>query len=88
LFRERVYGDIAFVRQTADGLIFLGLIGTVVGFIIALSEAGDLAEGLRVALYPLLVGLVTSLWLRVNYHILRGGGRRLIALVVMAGEEG
>jgi len=59
-------------------LVYLGLIGTVLGFVIALSgvdpeRAGDIAavgpmvgklvEGLGVALYTTLVGAVATLWL-------------------------
>jgi biopolymer transport protein ExbB/TolQ len=66
----------------------LGLIGTVAGFIIALSgvtaeEAGDLAavqpmiaqliSGMSIALYTTLEGAVLGLWLTVNHRILATG---------------
>lgn len=80
-------GDIRVIRQIANSLVMLGLIGTVIGFIIALSgvdpaAAGDinaisgmvstLISGIGVALYTTLAGSVFSLWLTVNYNILHG----------------
>jgi len=72
------------VRHVADSLIFLGLIGTVIGFILALSgidpaAAGKvenvsamvsmLINGMSVALYTTLVGAVFYIWLIINYRI-------------------
>ena len=84
---------IAVVRQTANSLVLLGLIGTVLGFIIALggvdpASADDfdavapmvagLIAGMSVALYTTLVGSVLSLWLTVNYRMLATGAMRLV----------
>ena len=85
------------VRHIANALIFLGLIGTVIGFIIALSAvdpnaasdaenvAGVIAtliDGMSVALNTTLVGATLYLWLTVNYRILTSGTVTLIAEVI------
>ncbi len=90
------------VRHIANTLIFLGLIGTVIGFIIALSAvdpntAADaenvasviatLIDGMSVALNTTLVGATLYLWLTVNYRILTSGTVSLIAEVVYTGER-
>ena len=89
------------VRHIANSLVLLGLIGTVIGFVIALSgvdpcAVGDvrnitpmvtnLLQGMSVALYTTLVGAVLNLWLTVNYHILAGGAVKLLTGVVALGE--
>jgi len=94
-------GRTAIVLHMANSLVLLGLIGTVVGFIIALSgvdpeAAGnvdsiapmvtELIHGMSVALYTTLVGAVLHLWLKVNYLILSGGAVRLIDRLVARGE--
>ena len=93
---------ISVVRQIAQSLVLLGLIGTVIGFIVALSgvdptTASDveaiapmvsgLIEGMGIALYTTLVGSVLSLWLGVNYQILAGGTVKLISAIVEYGER-
>jgi len=75
------------LRQISSSLVFLGLIGTVVGFIIALSgvdpsSVGDQAQiqpmvaallsGMGTALYTTLAGSVFSLWTTINANILDG----------------
>ena len=90
------------VRHIANTLIFLGLIGTVIGFIIALSavdpntaaEAENVAsviatliDGMSVALNTTLVGATLYLWLTVNYRVLTSGTVSLIAEVVYTGER-
>ena len=79
--KARLFSRIAVVRQCAAALVVLGLIGTVAGFIIALSgvsaeDAGTLAavqpmistliSGMSVALYTTLEGAVLGLWLTVE----------------------
>ncbi len=90
------------VGHVANSLVLLGLIGTVLGFIIALSGvdpnvAGDvraiapmvtnLVAGMSVALYTTFVGAVLNLWLTVNYHLLRGGAVRLVTALIALGES-
>ena len=100
--RTRLAGRIAFVRYVANSLVLLGLIGTVLGFVIALSAvdpevAGDvskitpmvakLIQGMSVALYTTLVGAVLHLWLSVNYHFLAVGAARFATYLVVRGES-
>ena len=69
----------------SDALLKLGLLGTVVGFILMLLPVGEIEEfdpsilqqllsamsgGMAVALYTTLAGLVTSTLLKFQYHIL------------------
>lgn len=93
---------VAPIQHIANSLVLLGLIGTVVGFIIALSgvnpsTAGnvdaitpmvaELIHGMSVALYTTLVGSVLHLWLKVNGLILSGGAVRLVDRLVGRGER-
>ena len=99
--RIKVFNRIVVVRHVANSLVLLGLIGTVLGFIIAFSGidpkvAGDvraiipmvtnLIHGMSVALFTTLVGAVLNLWLMVNYHVLAGGAMTLVTGLVALGE--
>ncbi len=92
---------IAPVRHIANSLVLLGLIGTVLGFIIALSGvdpelAADigavgpmvstLIEGMAIALYTTLAGSVLSVWLMINYRLLESGVVHLLTQVIERGE--
>lgn len=92
---------IVLVRYIANTLVLLGLIGTVVGFIIALSgvnpeDAKDvnaiapmvstLIAGMSTALYTTLVGSVLNLWLMANYQILTHGTVQLISKMITLPE--
>ncbi len=100
--RTKVFVRIAVVRNFANSLVLLGLIGTVLGFIIALSgvdpqAASDvtaispmvsrLLSGMSVALYTTLVGAVLNLWLTVNYQLLSGGAVALVTTLIGLGES-
>lgn len=93
---------IAPIKHIANSLVFLGLIGTVIGFIIALSavDAGAAANveaigpmvstligGMSIALYTTLVGAILNIWLMVNYRLLESGTVRLLGAIVEAGER-
>ena len=93
---------IASIRHLANSLVLLGLIGTVIGFIIALSgvdaqAAADvssigpmvtiLISGMSVALHTTLVGAVLNIWLMVNYRLLEGGTVTLVTSIVELGER-
>jgi len=93
---------IVLVRYVANVLVLLGLVGTVVGFIIALSgvdpeEASNvnaiapmvstLIAGMSTALYTTLVGSVLNLWLMANYQILAHGTVKLIAGLFTLGDD-
>ena len=102
LLRMRLTHKISIVRQIANILVFLGLIGTVVGFIIALSGIdaksasdtsnvagmiGRLISGMSIALYTTLLGAVLNLWLTVNYRMLATGTVNLLGAIVELGES-
>jgi len=91
-----VFHRIASVRNIANLLVLLGLIGTVLGFIIALSgvdpkAVGDvsaigpmvaqLVAGMATALYTTLAGAVLNVWLMLNYNMLAGGCVKLLRAV-------
>ena len=76
---------IAHIHEGAGWLAYLGLIGTVVGFIIALSGVDlgalataqgvqamipDLMAGMKVALYTTLSGSFFGIWTEINYRML------------------
>jgi hypothetical protein len=101
VLRLKLAQRITVVRQVVNSLVMLGLIGTVVGFIIALSgvdpdKAQDfqavspmvstLIEGMSTALYTTLAGAVLNVWLMVNFHLLAGGTVKLISALVELGE--
>ena len=100
--RLKLLSRIQVVRQFANSLVVLGLIGTVIGFIIALSgvdpeSASDvksiapmvssLIEGLSTALYTTLIGSVLNVWLMINYRLLAGGTVKLITALIDFGED-
>ncbi|MEK9672946.1 MAG: MotA/TolQ/ExbB proton channel family protein [Rhodospirillaceae bacterium] len=93
VLRLRLSNRIVAVRHFANALVFLGLIGTVIGFIIALSgvdpnAASDAAKvgamvatlisGMSVALNTTLVGSILYVWLIVNHRILSTGTVNLL----------
>jgi hypothetical protein len=99
--RSRLYARIAVVRTIANTLVTLGLIGTVIGFIIALSGVNadavadvgaispmisTLIQGMAVALYTTLVGAVFHVWLLVNYQILATGTVNLANAIIERAE--
>lgn len=100
--RLRLSHRIAIVRNIANSLVLLGLIGTVLGFIIALSgvdpeRAADISaiapmvstliSGMSTALYTTLVGAVLNVWLMANHQLLAGGTVKLIAALVERAED-
>lgn len=100
--RLKLNARIVVIRQFASTLVMLGLIGTVIGFIIALSgvdpsSAADasaigpmvanLVDGMAVALNTTLVGAVLNIWLGVNYQLLAAGTANMVAAVVAMGES-
>ncbi len=102
LLKLKLSSRIGIVRHIANTLVLLGLIGTVVGFIIALSAvdvnlAADidavgpmistLIGGMSVALYTTMVGAILNIWLMINYRLLLGGTVNLMTSVVELGER-
>jgi biopolymer transport protein ExbB/TolQ len=100
--RLKLSSRVAIVRHLASSLVLLGLIGTVVGFIISLGgvdpqKAGDVAsiapmvtnliEDMSVALYTTLVGGVLNIWLSINYNMLCTGTVNLITEITALGAR-
>jgi len=100
--RLRLSHRIAIVRNIANTLVLLGLIGTVLGFIIALSGVdpervadvsaiapmvSTLISGMSTALYTTLVGAILNVWLMANHQLLASGTVRLIAALVERAED-
>ena len=100
--RLRLATRISPIRHIANSLVLLGLIGTVVGFIIALSGVrpevvsdvaaigpmvSTLIGGMSVALYTTLVGSLLNVWLMVNVRLLEGGTVKLLAATIELGER-
>ena len=97
LLRFRMTSSISIVGHIANTLVFLGLIGTVVGFIVALSSidpevtgnvrqvapmVSSLIDGMGIALYTTLVGAVLHVWLIVNHRMLVTGTLHLYNSIV------
>jgi hypothetical protein len=100
--RFQVASRISPVHHVASSLVLLGLIGTVLGFIIALAgvsaeSATSLSDtslmvsrliaGMSVALYTTLEGAVLNLWLIANYRIISTAAARLVNELVALGEN-
>jgi hypothetical protein len=100
--RLKLASRITPIRHIANSLVLLGLIGTVVGFIIALSGVrpevvsdvgaigpmvSTLISGMSVALYTTLVGSLLNVWLMVNVRLLEGGTVKLLTATVELGER-
>ena len=102
VLRLRLLDQIAVVRHVAGSLVFLGLVGTVIGFIVALSGVdpdatadvervgpmvAQLVRGMSIALYTTLIGAVLHLWLMIDYRLLSSGALALFARIVERGEH-
>lgn len=100
--RLKMTNAIVVVRNIANLLVLLGLIGTVIGFIIALSGVDPeavsevenvaamisiLISGMSVALNTTLVGSLLYVWLIINYGILTSGTVELITTVIETSES-
>lgn len=100
-FEIKLFARIAFVKYISSSLVMLGLLGTVIGFIMVLTNipanavgdaaqvgklVGALTNGMGVALYTTLAGAITNLWLNANYNMLRTGVVNLIAAVLESAD--
>jgi hypothetical protein len=100
LVSERSHGPHETAWWFAAGAIKLGLLGTVVGFIVMATEIGklpsfDIAQvqtllkqmtgGMAIALYTTLVGLVANLWMGLQLLMLDRMADRLAA-DILAGD--
>ena len=93
---------IAPVRHIAGTLVLLGLIGTIIGFVIALSGVNQdavtdaaaigpmvatLLHGMAMALFKTLVGSILNVWLMVDYRLLEGGVVHVLTRAIEEGER-
>lgn len=99
--RAKLVHRISPIRHMASSLVLIGLIGTIIGFIIALSgvdqaAAGDasqvgpmvatLLRGMSMALFKTLVGSILNIWLMINYRMLETAVVHLTTHLVEAEE--
>lgn len=100
-FKLELASRIGHVRTIAGSLVLLGLIGTVLGFMLALaavepSTAADverigamvagLVQGMGVALHTTLLGAVLNVWLMFDYRLLEADAVRLLAELARRGD--
>ena len=100
--RLKLSTKINIIKFISNTLVILGLIGTVVGFIIALSGVdgsvssnpeevskmvSTLIQGMSVALYTTLVGSICSVWLNICFQILSTGTNKLLSRIIEIGEK-
>ena len=98
---DRMRGSNSFGSFASDTLMKLGLLGTIIGFIIMLapiagldvsdksvlkSSMGVMSDGMAVAMYTTLAGLVGSILLKIQYSILDGATAALFGRVVRLTE--
>ena len=100
--RLKLATKINLIKFISNTLVILGLIGTVIGFIIALSGVdgsvssnpeevskmvSTLIQGMSVALYTTLVGSICSVWLNICFQILSTGSNKLLSRIIEIGEK-
>lgn len=98
---ERLSGSNSFGAFAGDLLMKLGLFGTIVGFIMMLAPIAGLntddqaaikssmslmSEGMAVAMYTTLAGLVGSILIRVQYQFVEAATSKLFTSVVALTE--
>ena len=91
---RRLKGGIRGGWLVADAVLKLGLLGTVIGFIVMLGAIATLENydlstmqglltsmsgGMRIALYTTLTGMLTALLLAIQYHYLEHRAELLLA---------
>lgn len=98
---DRLRGSNGFGAFASDTLMKLGLLGTIVGFIIMLApiaglDAADkvamkssmslMSDGMAVAMYTTLAGLVGSILVRIQYYMLDAATQRVFSDAVSLTE--
>ena len=98
---DRLRGSNGFGAFASDTLMKLGLLGTIIGFIIMLSpiatlDAADkaamkssmglMSEGMAVAMYTTLAGLVGSILVRIQYYMLDAATQQVFSDAVTLTE--
>jgi hypothetical protein len=96
---ERLISKFAFGHYASDMLLKLGLLGTIIGFIMMLSPVGELTDfdpnvlqqllgqmsgGMAVALFTTMSGLVTSTLLALQYQLLDSAAVRFVDRVAVS----
>ena len=98
---DRLRGSNGFGAFVSDTLMKLGLLGTIIGFIIMLApiatlDAADkaamktsmglMSDGMAVAMYTTLAGLVGSILVRIQYYMLDAATQRVFSEAVVLTE--
>jgi hypothetical protein len=98
---DRLRGSNGFGAFSSDTLMKLGLLGTIIGFIIMLapiatldaadkvsmkSSMGLMSDGMAVAMYTTLAGLVGSILVRIQYYMLDAATQKVFSDAVMLTE--
>ena len=98
---DRLRGSNGFGAFASDTLMKLGLLGTIIGFIIMLapiatldaadkaamkSSMGLMSDGMAVAMYTTLAGLVGSILVRIQYYMLDAATQRVFSNAVTLTE--
>ena len=98
---DRLRGSNGFGAFSSDTLMKLGLLGTIIGFIIMLapiagldaadkvamkSSMGLMSDGMAVAMYTTLAGLIGSILVRVQYYMLDAATQRVFSDAVTLTE--
>jgi MotA/TolQ/ExbB proton channel family protein len=98
---DRLRGSNAFGAFASDTLMKLGLLGTIIGFIIMLapiagldaadkvamkSSMGLMSDGMAVAMYTTLAGLVGSILIKIQYYMLDAATQRVFSDAVTLTE--
>ena len=98
---DRLRGSNGFGAFVSDMLMKLGLLGTIIGFIIMLapiatldaadkvamkSSMGLMSDGMAVAMYTTLAGLAGSILVRIQYYMLDVATQRVFSDAVMLTE--
>ena len=98
---DRLRGSNGFGSFASDTLMKLGLLGTIIGFIIMLapiatldaadkvamkSSMGLMSDGMAVAMYTTLAGLVGSILVKIQYYMLDAATQRVFSDAVTLTE--
>jgi hypothetical protein len=98
----RLRGSNRFGEFASDTLMKLGLVGTIVGFIMMLAPVATIdmadrgtirssmnlmSDGMAVAMYTTLAGLVGSILVKTQYYLLDDATTKVLAVAVGLGER-
>lgn len=98
---DRLRGSNGFGAFASDTLMKLGLLGTIIGFIVMLapiagldatdrammkSSMGLMSDGMAIAMYTTLAGLIGSILLKIQYYMLDAATARVFSQAVTLTE--